>query len=219
MRTISLWLVLGLLTAAFPVFADEPAGNEGKSCREYGRHWAFAPIFRYYGLNGLGGVERAFVTNGFSEFDRQTPGFGLLVNHHTDAGWQLGLGIDGVSQSDENGGSVAEYSSGRLGIWIGRDLLPGSPFDLTVGTQVGFGAAELLIVSAVQDGRVQESFAFLEPTLLVGYAVSQHVKLALGGSYLASASVSDKKQGDNLGVERVSPKAWSLQFQLLFGTF
>lgn len=198
---------------------DCGSGTCPRSQDSFRHRWVFAPSIRYYRINTAQGVQHAYSSNGLPAFDRSTVGAGLEFYYRTDSDWQLGISMEEFGNKQESGADLGEFTSSRLGAWIGKDLLPNCTFDVTPGAYLGFGGASLLVLSGANDGRIEQSYAYAEPTISFAYQVSPRVKIGTALSYLLPIDLSTEAKGDNLGLSSLTTKAWSAQFQLHFGHF
>ena len=190
-------------------------GHKGAH-HHHGRGFGISLIPSLYSLEDTDYAD-AFTDNGFQRPENDLIGMSWLVWWTTAQNWRLGLGAGSVYTNEESGGSQASYMDSYGGVFIGKDLVLGSRFDLTLGSLIGYGTAETEVFSATRDGRVTERGLVLEPRVSALYQIGNWVSLGVSGSYLYPVSPSSKRIGDDLGLSDISAQGWAVGLELVLG--
>lgn len=207
---------LALAEEAAPVTSSdsEPAPAVGHSRRS---QFSIEVLPTYIHLQDK--LSSVFTQNGFNAPTQDRFGLGLLVFWEVPSHWQLGLGIDDTSFSQDNGAYEGSFDQEVLSLYLAYNFTAGTPFDLTLGSLMGYGVATLEILSPNLNGRVTEGSFVLEPRLGFAYRIARSTKIGLMGSYVLPVGQSQDSKGQSLGVGHISTQGPALSFQLIFGIF
>lgn len=170
---------------------------------------------RYFHLQDK--TSSAYTQGGFNSPSSDYFGLGLIFYQEFLSGWQLGVSLDWLGSSQDTGSNEASFNQGYFGIYFARNFTPHTPWDLTLGTVVGYGYATMEVLSPALNGRMTEDSAILEPRLGLAYRVADRVKLGGMVSYLFPFAPSTSNRGQSLGLDRISAQGFSASLQLIFG--
>jgi hypothetical protein len=173
---------------------------------------------RFFALNRTG-YQNAFTNNGFTAPSQDRFGFDLLLAWELPARWSVGFGVAAFATRAQEGAGDATYTQGNAGLFVARELLSVGRFDLSLGTLVGSGMAEVEVFSGAADGRLRETSFFAEPLLRASFGISRHLRLGASVSYLFPFASSTEARGDALGTGEISAQGATAGVQLIFGNF
>ncbi len=216
--------LLALLAAVFalqsvPALAeDDPNCDEVCRIKEHVKRSLFIFSPRYFPL-AHNGHHAPFTSNGFTAPASSLPSFHFTFGKHMDSGFDLGLAIGKGYQSAENGVYEASYEFMYAGLYAGYDLLPESNTDLTVGSTLGYSWSTLDVLSATQNGRVNEGAMVWEPSIAIAQKITNNFRLGIVASYILPFGNSRDFKGQDLGAQGIAPRGANIGLQLIFGRF
>jgi hypothetical protein len=222
-------LVLGILLST-SVLADQDHPDpqaaaksadpscDGGDCHSYRSRVAISLMPKWYHVS-RDNYSPAFTSNGFDAPSDDRFGLGFLLYWMTPTDWQLGLGLSGLSLSQDVGSYEASYQDEYFGFYFAKNFTPGTDFDLTLGSLIGVGYSQVEVFSSLKNGKFTETAAVLEPMLGWAYRVSRGIKLGLTVSYLVPFAPSTQIRGQDLGVNHISAEGFTVGGQVIIGRF
>jgi hypothetical protein len=199
--------------------ASADVSSSGKEmCRYGGRRGAIEFTPRYYRLVGDRYLQ-AFTGNGIQDPGKDAFGFGVNFYHITQTDWYLGLGFNEFGLSKDTGTSHAEYGQYYIGLIAGKSLPVTSEIDILPSVLAGYGYGEANVFSSVKSGRWSESSFVVEPKISANYLASKHVKVGVSVAYLFPLATSSEIKGQDLGLDKLTARTWSVGLNLLLGSF
>lgn len=170
---------------------------------------------RYFHLQNK--TSAAYAQGGFNAPSSDYFGIGMILYKDFSTGWQLGISWDWLGSSQDAGTSEASFNQGYFGLYFARNFTPRTPWDVTLGTVVGYGYATMEVLSPSLNGRLTEDSAIVEPRLGLAYRISRMVKVGGMVSYLFPFAPSTVSHGQSLGLDRISAQGFSASLQLILG--
>jgi hypothetical protein len=176
----------------------------------------FSP--RYLSMSN-NGHHSAFKSNGFAGPSSGLASFHFTFGRRYSESIQFGLAIGIGAQSEEVGTGEAAFRFSTVGLAGGYDFLGASDTDLVLGSNFGYGMAEVQVLSSIQNGRVSEGAFFWEPSISISQKLADRFRLGVVASYLLPFGSSAEVKGQDLGSRSLLPRGATVGLQLIFGRF
>lgn len=222
---ISAAIALVVSLSAGTAFAQQTAPQELEE--DAGGIGEGGPLLGWLALD-VAGLNGILEQNGYRPF-----GQGMLLKGGAGGGGQLaGLRFGGMGASGNvttvRGEKVAKLALGYGGFLLSYGLSSGKSYDLSIGTLIGGGGADLTLldhrsesletaISHPPNTVLKRGFFALQPRASFGLTVLPWLSVRVIGGYLLTFGDNWKQQDVELEGPPRSFNTWAVQFMIAFG--
>lgn len=201
--------------------SSTPTQTTEDSCDRSPHHHRVKHLSYGFGFKSLDqsneNSNRAYTNNSLPTPKRSIGGMNLLARATYKSNIVSGFDMGWLRTSKESGNFEGTYGTFYFGIFGGYEFMEDdSNWSIVPGLGLGYAITSLEILSSVADGRVTNRGLYLEPGVKFGYHITPRFEMGLNLSHFSVVGSGRSTKGDDLGVNNISPRGWSLALLFLF---